>query len=130
VEADFVGNEKFYAIDVPYRDANLFRAPENLVTPIVQTLQIGREMRFLDGIMDDVLFEIGSDLRYKIGTLTITLKQVIHLGFDDLLDMRLFNIVRRDIKTDAERSYDNDAEHRKCQCNTQTKAALKPRHGK
>ena len=115
---------------MPYRDTNLLRSPEYLVAPEIEPLQIRRKQSLFGGIMDNVFFEIGSDLRYKIGTLPIALKQIVHLGFDDLLDMRLFDIIRSNIKANTESSNDNYAEYRKCQRNAQAKSMLKPRHEK
>jgi hypothetical protein len=43
--------------------------------------------------MNDVFFEVGAYLWYKIVTLAIALEQIVHLGLHDLLDMRLFDIV-------------------------------------
>jgi len=80
--------------------------------------------------VNDVFFEVGAYLRDKIMTFAIALEHIVHLGLHDLLDMRLFDIIRGDIQADAEGSNDNYAENRERQRNTEAKTALKPGHEK
>jgi hypothetical protein len=130
MEPDFIGNKKFDAIDMAYCDPNLVRAPEHLMAPVVEPLQVLWKLGFLSRIMDDILFEIRAHLRDEIATLAIALEQIVHLGFHDLLDMRLFDIVGSNIQADTERSDDNYAEYRKGQGNSASQSTFNPWHGK
>jgi hypothetical protein len=68
--------------------------------------------------MDDVFFEVGPLLGNEIGALAVALEQIVHLGFDDLLNVRFFDIVGGNIKTDPQGAYDNYAEYGECQRDT------------
>jgi hypothetical protein len=76
-------------------------------------------MRFVRSVADDILFEIGAYLRDKVATVAITLHEIVHLGFEYLLYMRLFDIIGSDVEADTNGSNNNDAEYCKSQCNTQ-----------
>src|SRR5687768_15188416 len=78
--------------------------------------------------MEDVLFEIGPFLGHEVGVLPVTLEQIIHFRFDNLLDMRFLDIVRRDIKADPQGSHHDNAEYCKRQRNAEAKATLKSGH--
>jgi hypothetical protein len=109
MEPDFISNEKFHAINVPDLDPDLLGPPEYLMAPVVETLQIRRELRFLGRIANDVFLEFGAYLRYKVMVITIALEHIIHLGLHDLLDMRLFDIIRGYIQADTEGPDDDNA---------------------
>lgn len=130
VEPHFIGNKKFNAIDVPDRDSDFLGTPEYLMAPVVEPLEIGRQLGLLGRIMNDIFFEVGAYLRDKVMTVAIALEQIIHLRLHDLLDMRLFDVIRGDIQANAEGSNDNDAENRERQRNAEAKTALKPGHEK
>ena len=119
MKSNLICNQKLDAIDVPYRDSNLFRATKHFVAPVIQSLEVCRQMRFVRGIADNIFFEIGTYLRNKIAAFAIALDEIIHLGFENLLDMRLFDIIRGDVEANTNGSNDNNAEYCKCECNTQ-----------
>src|SRR5688500_18054510 len=60
--------------------------------------------------------------------LAIALEQIIHLRFDNLLNVRFFDIIRSDIKADPQGANYDDAEYCKRQRDTQAQASLKPGH--
>ena len=60
--------------------------------------------------MDDIAFEVGADLRNKIGMFLIAVNEMIHFHIDHLLDMSFFDIVGREIENDAQCSDNEDAE--------------------
>ena len=119
MKSNLICNKKLDAIDVPYRDPNFLRATKHFVAPVIESLEVWWQMGFLRGIVDDVFFEIGSYLWNKIAALAIALERDNPSRFRDLLDMRLFDIIRGDIEADTKGSNDNYAEYRKRQCNTQ-----------
>ena len=119
MKSDLICDQKLDAIYVPYRNTDFFRATKHFMTPVIQSLEVCGQMRFVRSIANDIFFKIGADLRNKIATLAIALHEIIHLGFENLLDMRLFDIIGSDIETDTNGSNDNNAEYCKCQCNTQ-----------
>ena len=119
VKSNLICNKKLDAIDVPYRDPDFFRTTKHFVAPVIQSLEVCWQMRFVRSIADDIFLEIGTYLRNKIAAFAIALYEIIHLGFENLLDMRLFDIIRGDVEADTNGSNDNNAEYCKCQCNTQ-----------
>jgi hypothetical protein len=119
VESDFISNEELDAVNVPYRDPDLLRAAKHFMAPVIQSLQIGRKMRFVRSVADDILFEVGAYLGNKVATVAITLHEIVHLGFEYLFYVGLFDIIGSDVETDANGSDNYDAEYCESQCNTQ-----------
>ena len=115
-------------VDVPYRDPDFLGTTKYHMTPLVETLQVTRQPQFLGMVAQDVFFEVGARLWNKIRLLTIALNEMVHLHFNDLLDVRLFDIAGSDIKADTQGADDEYAEYCECQRNAQAQAALKFEH--
>lgn len=128
MQPDFIRNKKLDPVDVPYRDPDFLGTAKYHVTPLVEALQVSGQPQILGMVAHDVLFEIGTRLWNKIRLLTIALNEMVHLHFNDLLDVRLFDIAGSDIKTDAQGTDDEYAEYCECQRNAQAQAALKLEH--
>ena len=65
MKSDFIGDKKFdAATGVPQREP--LKDRENFVTPVVETLQVGREPD-PRGIIELCIFRVGSLLRHESG---------------------------------------------------------------